>query len=111
MGRIVFDFSAGWLLTVPLLFLLLFFARSERRRGLNGRRTALLVGIRAVAFLFLVFLASRPLLTSREPPPRSSRSVALLFDSSESMSLQDHDKTRYQQALDFASQRLLPALN
>src|SRR2546425_1785611 len=42
--------------------------------------------------------------------PISARSVALLMDRSESMALEEPDTSRYQQALKFARDRLLPAL-
>ena len=38
-------------------------------------------------------------LDCQEPPPPASRSVALLVDRSESMSIQDQDRSRYEQAL------------
>ena len=47
---------------------------------------------------------------AKEPPAPASRSVMLLMDRSESMSLEEQDATRYQQALEFLRGRLLPAL-
>jgi uncharacterized membrane protein len=47
---------------------------------------------------------------TREPPALATRPVMLLMDRSESMSLEEHDASRFQQALGFLRERLLPAL-
>jgi uncharacterized membrane protein len=73
-------------------------------------RIAKLGALRAMALLVLVFLAARPIWMTREPPASATRSVMLLMDRSESMSLEERDATRYQQALGFLRERLLPAL-
>ena len=66
--------------------------------------------LRGIALLVLVFLAARPVWMSREPPASATRTVMLLMDRSESMSLEEKDISRYQQALGFLRERLLPAL-
>ena len=47
---------------------------------------------------------------TREPPASATRPVMVLMDRSESMSLEERDASRYQQALGFLRERLLPAL-
>jgi uncharacterized membrane protein len=110
-AAIVFDFPGGWLFALPLGAALAFAVWRQRRRGIVGSRIAGLAALRGVALLVLVFLAARPVWMSREPPAPASRSVVLLMDKSESMSLEERDATRYQQALGFLRDSLLPALH
>ena len=110
IGAIQFEFPAGWFLGLPLGAALAFAIWRQRRRGLGGRQLSSLALLRFVALLALVFLAARPVWVAREPPAAATRPVLLLMDRSESMSLEDHDSSRYQQALDFLRDRLLPAL-
>src|SRR5207248_1023916 len=74
------------------------------------RQTAVLAVLRGVALFALVFLAARPVWIAKEPPATAVRPVVLLMDRSESMSLEENERTRYQQALNFARDYLLPAL-
>src|SRR5205823_10520751 len=78
--------------------------------GFNGSRIASLTGLPGIPFLAVVFLAARPFWTAKEPPATAPRPVILLVDRSESMSLEENERTRYQQALSFARDHLLPAL-
>jgi uncharacterized membrane protein len=110
IAAIVFEFPLGWLFALPLGMALAFAIWRQRRRGVATSRIAGLGALRAMAMLVLVFLAARPIWMSREPPASVTRSVMLLMDRSESMSLEERDATRYQQALDFLRERLLPAL-
>jgi len=80
------------------------------RRGVPRSRILALTCLRLVALLPLLVLLARPVWIAKEPPAAASRAVALLVDRSESMSLEDPDVSRYQQALDFLRGRLLPAL-
>jgi hypothetical protein len=109
-AAIVFEFPGGWLLSIPLVATLAVVAWGQRRRGMSGGRILTLGSLRALAVATLVFLVARPTWMAREPAASASRPVALLVDRSESMSLQEHDVTRYEQALDFTRMRLLPAL-
>ena len=108
-AAILFEFPAGWLFGLPLAVA---FGWSvwRLRRILARRRLFALSGLRAVALLALLFLAARPVWLTKEPPAAATRSVALLMDRSESMSLQDRQATRYEEALDFMREQLLPAL-
>lgn len=110
IGAITFEFPQGWFFAVPLGLALGFLAWRQHRRGVSGSRIAVLALVRVVPLLALVFLAARPIWITREPPAAVARSVALLVDRSESMSLQEPDVSRYQQAIDFTRSRLLPAL-
>jgi hypothetical protein len=109
-GAIIFDFPRAWLLALPLAAALAFAIWRQRRGGLKRSRILAVGALRAFALLALVFLAARPIWMSREPPAAATRSVMVLMDRSESMSLEERDATRYQQALDFLRERLLPAL-
>jgi len=108
-AAMVFEFPLGWLLGLPVAGLLAFSAWRHHQRGLAKSRIAALSACRGAALLLLLFLAARPVWINREPPAAASRSVALLVDRSESMSLEDHDSSRYEQALAFTRDRLLPA--
>ncbi len=109
-AAIVFEYPPGWLFALPLGAVLAFALWRQRRRGLAAARLAALGGLRGIALLVLVFLAARPVWMSREPAAAAARSVMLLMDRSESMSLEERDASRYQQALGFLRERLLPAL-
>ena len=110
IAAIVFEFPLGWLFALPLGVALAFAIWRQRRRGVATSRIAGLGALRAMAMLVLVFLAARPIWMTREPPASATRSVMLLMDRSESMSLEERDVSRYQQALGFLRERLLPAL-
>ncbi|MDB6065870.1 MAG: hypothetical protein JWR26_2078 [Pedosphaera sp.] len=108
---LVFDFPRGWQIGLPLAVLVLALAAwSQRRRGQSWPRLAAMQSLRAVALLALIFLASRPVWIAKERPPSANRKVVLLMDRSESMSLEEQNTTRYQQALTFAREQLLPAV-
>jgi hypothetical protein len=108
---ILFDFPPGWQIGLPLAAVLLAWtAWRQRRRGLGTGRIVALGALRGGVLLFLVFLAARPVWLAKEPRAAAARSVLLLMDRSESMSLRERDRTRYEQALDFLRERLLPAL-
>ena len=109
-ATLVFEFPLGWLFVLPLGVALLVAIWRQRRAGVATSRIAGLGALRVIALLVLVFLAARPIWMTREPPASATRSVILLMDRSESMSLEERDISRYQQALGFLRERLLPAL-
>jgi hypothetical protein len=109
-GTILFEFPLGGLWAVPLAALLGLGAWRQHRRGLNRRKILTLTALRSLALLPLVALAARPIWRAKEPPAAASRSVVLLMDRSESMSLEENTVSRYQQAVGFLRERLLPAL-
>src|ERR1051326_79676 len=110
LASITFEFPPAFLLALPLGAGLVFAVWRQRKRGLPKNRIVALSALRVVALLLLVFLAARPVWVAKEPPATAARSVVVLLDQSESMSLEEHDATRFQQALNFLRQRLLPAL-
>jgi uncharacterized membrane protein len=110
ISLLLFDFPRGWLLGLPLAAVLFFAAWRQHRRGLEGGRILRLGALRLFASVILIFLAARPVWVGREPPADASRPVVVLIDRSESMSIEEQDQTRYQQALGFLRERLLPAL-
>lgn len=109
-AAIYFEFPWGWLGTLPLGALLGVAAWRLYRRGVSVPRIATLSVLRGVAVLSLVVLVARPMWVSRGPRASPSRPVMLLVDRSESMSLVEQDRSRYEQVLHFAGSRLLPAL-
>jgi uncharacterized membrane protein len=112
IAALVLEEPAAWQIGLPAGTALLVLAVwRHRRRGLAPRRFITLALLRAVVLLLLVFLAARPVWVAHEPPAAANRSVVLLVDRSESMSLEEHDASRYQQALGFLRERLLPSLN
>lgn len=108
-AAIVFEFPLGWLAAIPVSAALAFAAWQQHQRGLSRSRIAYLAVLRLAAFLPLLFLATRPIWLNRAPLSASSRPVVLLMDRSESMSLAENGTTRYEEALQFLRQRLLPA--
>jgi len=109
-AAIVFEFPRGWLFGLPLAALLALAAWRQHQSGLGFRRIIALSALRFLPLLSLLFLIARPVWIAREPPASAARSVVLLMDRSESMSLQEHDASRYQQALGFLRERLMPEL-
>jgi len=110
-AAIYFDFPLGWQAGLPFaLAVLALAAWLQRRRGLSGRRVAILTALRGTALLALLLLSARPVWMAKEPPTQVGRPVVLLMDRSESMSLEENERTRYQQALRFVRDYLLPAL-
>jgi uncharacterized membrane protein len=110
-AAIVFEYPPGWLFAFPLAAVLAFAVWRQRRRGLAISQIARLAALRGLALLVLVFLVARPIWMTREPAAAATRPVMVLMDRSESMSLDEHDATRYQQGLGFLRERLLPALH
>lgn len=110
LAAITFEFPPAWFGVLPVVAILVFAGFRLRKRGLNSRRSSVLLAVRALPLLALLFLAARPAWFTREPPGSNARSVVLLMDRSESMSLEEGNSTRYQKALEFLRSRLLPAL-
>lgn len=111
MAAIIFDFPLAGAVGLPLaiLGLGLGFWR-QRRQGLSKTRVAALAGLRSVAMLVLVFMAARPVWVQESEAIKTNKTVVLLVDRSESMALEEGQQTRYQAALAFAREHLLPAL-
>ena len=110
IAAIHFEYPFGWLWAIPLGVVLCLAVLGQGRRGVPRFRILALTCLRLAAMLPLLVLLARPVWIAKEPPAAASRAVALLVDRSESMSLEDLDVSRYQQALEFLRGRLLPAL-
>ncbi len=110
-ATLVFDYPMGWQISLPLACAaLLLWGWAQHRRGLGWWPIITLTALRGIAMLLMVFLLARPVWIAKQPPLSPNRSVVLLLDRSESMSLEEGERTRYQQALGFARDHLLPAL-
>ncbi len=111
IGALVLDFPMAWQTGLPVLALLLFFVwRSLRGKALGPLKLTALIGLRGLALLLLVLLAARPVHVETDSAPARKRSVVLLMDKSESMSLIEAGESRYERAVDFVRDDLLPAL-
>jgi uncharacterized membrane protein len=110
ISAILFEYPVAWTLAVPLAALLWMGARRQRSRGLPNRRILALAALRGAALCLLVALAARPVWVAKEPPVAGTRSVVLLMDRSESMALADRETIRYDRALGFLRDHLLPEL-
>ncbi|MHC4400161.1 MAG: hypothetical protein ACYTG0_10820, partial [Planctomycetota bacterium] len=111
IAQLVFENTAAWWMGLPLAMgALAVCARSHWKAGRTGVRLAGLVGLRAAAFLILLFLIARPVQVEPETEPTRRDRVVLLIDRSESMSLADGDESRYGRVVAFARNELLPAL-
>ncbi|MDA7915363.1 hypothetical protein N9B98_03765 [bacterium] len=82
-----------------------------RRRGVPRNRMAIILTLRLIFFFTLALLISRPVWTSPDPEEDTRKHIALLLDCSESMSVLEGDTSRYQQAVDFARETLLPMVD
>ncbi|MCH5377593.1 MAG: VWA domain-containing protein, partial [Planctomycetes bacterium] len=105
--------EAWWALAVGMpiaVALLLLSVAAHRRRGRTWWQIGAVVGPRAILMVLLLLLASRPVIIQSEQQLRRRNRVALLIDRSASMALTDGRTSRYRQAVDFARDRLLPAL-
>ena len=110
-AAILFEFPLGWQIGLPVAAAVLgSTVWLRRKRGREKGRILALTSLRAMVLLLLIFLAARPIQVAKEPPAAAARTVVVLMDRSESMSLEEHDASRYQQALGFLRERLLPAL-
>jgi len=81
------------------------------RRRIAKHRMAIILSLRLLFFVALALLISRPVWTSPEPEETPREHIALLLDRSESMSVIEGDTSRYQQAVDFARETLLPLID
>jgi hypothetical protein len=106
-----------WTFELPIVFvvglaaavaLLVLRARQLSGRGLPRGRVALLLVLRALAFLLLVALLARPV-RSQEPPGSGRATVVVLLDRSRSMGLVEEAQTRHARAVRMARD-LAPAL-
>ena len=81
------------------------------RRQIAKHRIVAIVLLRTLFLTALVLLAARPVWTTPDQPSEKRNIVALLIDRSESMSVREGDQTRYEQAVEFARDLLLPVVD
>ncbi|MCI0748201.1 MAG: VWA domain-containing protein [Verrucomicrobia subdivision 3 bacterium] len=112
MAAIVFEQPLALAFGLPAIVLLLGLALwwQSRSNRTAASRLAVLFSLRSLALIALALLLARPVWVARDLPEGQRRSVVVLIDRSESMSLEEGQQTRYQNCLDFARDRLLPAL-
>jgi uncharacterized membrane protein len=111
IAAIVFQKPVALAVGVPMALALIGWAVwLLRRRGISRRRIGVLYSLRGAAMVGLVLLLARPVWVARDKLEGQRRSVAVLLDRSESMSLEEGHETRYARSLDFARDHLLPAL-
>lgn len=106
-----FAFPLALWLGIPCLLAVLALSLWRRSDRYTPKlRRAVLTSLRGGAMLLAIFLIARPMLveSQEELPPR--KRVVVLLDRSESMGLEEHGQTRFQQALTFARKQLMPAL-
>ncbi len=96
---------------IAVAAMMAWFTAVLHRRGVAPRRIATLLVLRVVFLATLVLLVARPVWTSRDPREQTRNQVALLIDCSQSMSVRERDRTRYEQAVEFARDALLPAVD
>jgi len=111
LAALEFDFPLFWQLGLPLAALLSALTIRALRAGNHSRtRILTLTTLRILVLIGIVLLAARPVWEVVEKPPVSSRTVALLMDQSESMSLEEAGSTRFQQATTFVRDHLEPSI-
>src|SRR6266850_2466798 len=110
-AQLVFGFPLGWQIGLPVAgVLLVVMVWSLLRNGLGNGRVAMLTSLRGATLITLAVLMGRPTWVSREAEATAKKSVVLLMDHSESMSLEEEHQTRYAQALRLAREQVLPAM-
>ncbi len=111
MSQIYFDYPLGWQVGLPLVTALLaIYIVWLRRKERRYTRVIVLGLLRTIVMLSLVLFIARPVKVIREKPKAGKSSVVLLLDRSQSMSLQENGKSRYEQMLEFMKMQLLPIL-
>ncbi len=96
---------------VAIAAMMVWFALLLRRRGIAARRITTLLVLRSAFLGALLLLVARPVWTSPDQEDQTRHQVALLIDRSQSMSVREGDQTRYEQAVTFARDTLLPAVD
>lgn len=100
--------ATPWTGIVFLIMAALLLFLSIRRSRLPRSKTLLLNLLRAISLVTIAFLLARPMNMDSQDEA-SEKTIALLMDRSESMSLKDDgEKTRYADAVGFARSTILP---
>ena len=109
-SSIIFELPGALLFALPMAVLLGVLGWRQFKRGMHLGRLAVLMAVRVVALSALLFLAARPTRVGQNARNQSGRPVVVLIDRSRSMSLKEPDTSRYERAVQFLRERLLPAL-
>lgn len=96
---------------VGVVAMLAWFFLSMRRAGCSSRQIATLMGLRCLLLLGLVLLVGRPVWKSPDEEGQQRERIALLIDRSQSMGIREGNQTRYQQAVAFARDTLIPVVD
>jgi len=109
MSQWGFDNPLVWYLGLPtVLGVGVLAVRNLRRQGRSRRQICVLISLRALMGLMLLYWLARPVSRMFTSDERDS-SVIVLVDRSESMSLEEIGRSRYQQVLELLRERLVPA--
>jgi len=109
MSQWGFDNPLVWYLGLPTAMGIgLLAVRNLRRQGRSRREICILMSLRALVGLMLFYWLARPVSRMFTPHERDP-SVIVLVDRSESMSLDEVGRSRYQQVVELLRERLVPA--
>lgn len=112
MSTATLAFDAAWVFlpgAVVILALLGLMTWRLRQRGLPGFETATLILLRGLALLTLLILVARPV-SVQGMKQHADPYVAVVIDRSQSMTLVEDNRERYQRLVDFLGEKLAPAL-
>lgn len=107
-------FQIPWALAggvCAVVAVLTWFGWALHRSGLSGHRIAILLTLRFGFLAVLVLLAARPVWRSSDDDREDRDGVALLIDCSQSMGVSEGELTRYEQAVGFARETVLPMVD
>lgn len=111
MSHFAFEFPLALAIGMPVATAaLIWLALGLRRQGCQRWQAAAILLLRLAAAGVLLLLIARPVWVESQEEVAQRNRVVLLIDRSESMSLQDDESPRYQRAVAFARDKLLPAL-
>lgn len=110
MNALVFQNPLAWSLAGPATLLLGLLAWLSIRQGVAYRRVAVLTGLRAATMSMLLLLLAQPAWESRANVTSRRTHVVVLLDRSASMAADHSGKTRYQRAVSFLRDELVPAV-
>ncbi len=109
-----FVFQAPWAFAIGVVVItavIVWAGITLRRKRLPPTKLAILTTLRVVFLTSLILLAARPVWTTPDQEEQPRNQVALLIDRSESMSVREGDQSRYEQAVEFARDVLLPTVD
>lgn len=112
MSELTFQMPTAMIIAgVAIAGLLAWFAWSLQRHRLKTYRIVTMLVLRTFFLIILVLLVARPVWTAPEPEDQDRDRVVVLIDDSQSMSVLEGDQSRYEQAVAFARDSLLPLVD